>query len=485
MSKLLASGVKSLSVLLRTGRLSVAELIAECRLALQQASPLNALIGHADEALIASQVETAQAAIDAGEGGLLTGIPLVHKDIFSTRGIRTTCASRMLAEYVPPFDATVVRRLRTAGMVTLGKANMDEFAMGSSNESSFFGPVRNPWDMDRVPGGSSGGSAALVGAAAVPVATGSDTGGSIRQPAAFCGVTGIKPTYGRVSRYGMIAFASSLDQAGVMARSAEDCALVLSAMCGHDPLDSTSDVNAAEDFSAALQGSIRGLRVGVIPAWLDHAGNDIAQILCDTAAWLEKNGASVREVALPHADLAIAAYYILAPAEASANLARFDGVRYGYRCHSPQDLDDLYRRSRSEGFGDEVKRRIMVGTWALSSGYYDDYYRQAQKVRRKVAEDFVRVFEEVDMLLAPVTPEVAFRLGEKPDPLSLYQADVFTIPASLAGLPGLSMPAGFSRGLPVGAQLIAPHFRDSLLLNVAHRFQQESDFHKRMPEITP
>ncbi len=483
MSELFTQGLKKLGERLRSGQLSVAELVAESQQALAGVESLNAVITAADDAAVAAQVAAAQQAIDAGTATPLTGIPLIHKDIFSTRGLRTTCASRMLENYRPPFDATVVKCLQDAGAVTLGKANMDEFAMGSSNENSYFGPVRNPWDPQRVPGGSSGGSAALVAAAAVPLATGSDTGGSIRQPAALCGVTGIKPTYGRASRFGMIAFASSLDQAGVLARSAEDCALALSALCGHDPLDSTSDPRGAEDFGRELHRPLDGLRIGVIPQWLQNTESGIASALEAARAALEKRGASFQEVELPHADLAIAAYYVLAPAEASANLARFDGVRYGYRCKAPKDLDDLYRRSRSEGFGEEVQRRILVGTWALSSGYYDAYYRRAQKIRRLIAEDFARVFQQVDALLTPVTPETAFKLGEKADPVSLYQADVFTIPASLAGLPGLSMPAGFSQGLPVGAQLIGPHFSEARLLNAAHRFQQDSDYHRQIPQV--
>lgn len=483
MSERLRSGLRALGDRLRRGELSVAELVADSRRALQQASSLNAVITETQDAAIEAQAQAAQKAIDEGSAGPLAGIPLIHKDVFSTRDLRTTCASRMLADYVPPFDATVVARLKQAGMVTLGKANMDEFAMGSSNENSFFGPVRNPWDTQRVPGGSSGGSAALVAAGAVPVATGSDTGGSIRQPAALCGVTGIKPTYGRASRHGMIAFASSLDQAGVFARSAADCALVLSAMCGHDPLDSTSDASGPVDYTADLEKPLTGVRLGIIPHWLEKTDPGIACVLEATRKALEKLGAQSVAVDLPTADLAVAAYYVLAPAEASANLARFDGVRYGHRCEEPTDLDDLYRRSRSEGFGDEVKRRILVGTWALSLGYYDAYYRRAQKVRRLIAEDFDRVFQQVDVLLAPVTPEVAFKLGEKTDPVSLYQSDVFTIPSSLAGLPGLSMPAGFSQGLPVGAQLIGPHFSESRLLNVAHQFQQHSDFHTQTPEM--
>ncbi len=482
MSELMRSGLYAIGSRLRAGELSVAEVVAESRRALRQAQPLNAVISEADEAAIDAQAHTAQQAIAEGRAGPLTGLPLIHKDIFSTRGLRTTCASRMLADYVPPFDATVVSRLAQAGMVTLGKANMDEFAMGSSNENSFFGPVKNPWDQQRVPGGSSGGSAALVAAGAVPVTTGSDTGGSIRQPAALCGVTGIKPTYGRASRHGMIAFASSLDQAGVFGRYAVDCALVLSAMCGHDPLDSTSDTSGPVDYTAELEKPLTGLRVGIIPHWLDNTETGIAIAVEATREVLEGLGAQSLPVDLPNADLAVAAYYVLAPAEASSNLARFDGVRYGHRCEAPADLNDLYRRSRSEGFGEEVKRRILVGTWALSSGYYDAYYRRAQKIRRLIAEDFDRVFGQVDVLLAPVTPEVAFKLGEKADPVSLYQSDVFTIPASLAGLPGLSMPAGFSQGLPVGAQLIGPHFSEARLLNVAHQFQQHSDFHLRTPE---
>ncbi|MFT4613074.1 MAG: aspartyl-tRNA(Asn)/glutamyl-tRNA(Gln) amidotransferase subunit A, partial [Bacteroidia bacterium] len=400
-----------------------------------------------------------------------------------TDKLRTSCGSRMLDNFVPPYDATVVKSLRTAGTVLLGKTNMDEFAMGSSNESSFYGPVRNPWDLGRVPGGSSGGSAAAIAARLVPAATGTDTGGSIRQPAAFCGITGLKPTYGRVSRLGMVAFASSLDQGGPMARSAQDCALLLNAMAGLDPLDSTSSKEPVEDFSAGLEGSLDGLRIGLPREYfgdgLDRAtGESITQSLAE----LEKLGATLVDVSLPHSNLTVPTYYIVAPAEASTNLSRFDGVRYGHRCENPKDLHDLYTRTREEGFGDEVKRRILIGTYALSAGYYDAYYKKAQQVRRLIRQDFMDCFDSVDVIAGPTTPGPAFALGEKSnDPISMYLEDVYTLAVNLAGLPGMSIPAGLVRGLPVGLQLIGTHFAESRLLNVAHRFQQATDWHTQLP----
>jgi len=389
----------------------------------------------------------------------------------------------MLDNFLPPYNATVISRLGNAGTVTLGKTNMDEFAMGSSNESSFYGPTRNPWDTERVPGGSSGGSAAAVAAMLAPAATGTDTGGSIRQPAALCGITGLKPTYGRISRLGMVAFASSLDQAGPMARSAEDCALLLNAMAGHDPLDSTSSSEPVEDYTSQLQDSLEGLRVGVPREFFaEGLDPDVARVIQAALAELEKLGAQLKEVSLPHSQLVIPAYYIIAPAEASTNLSRYDGVRYGYRCENPENLHDLYTRTREEGFGDEVKRRILVGTYALSAGYYDAYYKKAQQVRRLVRQDYLDCFQQVDVIAGPTTPGVAFKLdSKKDDPLAMYLEDYYTLAVNLAGLPGLSVPAGQVEGLPVGLQLIGQHFGESRLLNIGHRFQQALDWHRQTP----
>ena len=390
----------------------------------------------------------------------------------------------MLANFISPYDATVVARLRAAGAVILGKTNMDEFAMGSSNETSHFGPVRNPWDPVRVPGGSSGGSAAAVAARLVPAATATDTGGSIRQPAALCGVTGIKPTYGRVSRYGMIAFASSLDQAGVIARTAEDAALLLGAMAGFDERDSTSVDQPVPDYAAALERPLTGLRIGLLKEFFEHGLDPAIDAALRTALEvLRAQGATLREVSLPNLPLSVPTYYVVAPAECSSNLARFDGVRFGHRCENPRDLKDLYERSRGEGFGPEVKRRIMTGTYVLSAGYYDAYYLKAQRVRQLIADDFRRAFGEVDVLIGPTTPTVAFELGAKTsDPVTMYLNDIYTIGANLAGLPALSLPCGFVDGLPVGLQLIGGHFTEERLLNVAHRYQRDTDWHRRAPE---
>lgn len=443
---------------------------------------------HADtlNALITRTAESAReraGEIDAAAQGALSGLPLIHKDIFCTQGVKTSCASRMLDNFVAPYDATVVERLAAAGTVTLGKANMDEFAMGSSNENSFYGAVKNPWNTDYVPGGSSGGSAAAVAAGLAPAATGTDTGGSIRQPAALCGVTGIKPTYGRVSRYGMIAFASSLDQGGCFARSAEDCAHVLGAMAGFDERDSTSVERAVPDYASQLSGDISGLTVGLPREYFAEgleAGS--REVINQAIAELEGLGATVVEIDMPHTELAVSTYYVIAPAEASSNLARFDGVRYGHRCADPVDLDDLYTRSRAEGFGAEVQRRIMIGAYVLSAGYYDAYYLKAQKTRRLISGDFHQAFEQVDLIAAPVTQAPAFKIGEKAnDPVAMYLNDVYTLPASLAGVPGMSVPAGFVDGLPVGLQLIAPWFEEARLLNAAHAFQQATDWHTRRP----
>ncbi|WP_423824136.1 Asp-tRNA(Asn)/Glu-tRNA(Gln) amidotransferase subunit GatA [Salinisphaera sp. SPP-AMP-43] len=443
---------------------------------------------HADtlNALITRTAESAReraSAIDAAAEGALAGLPLIHKDIFCTQGVKTSCASRMLDNFIAPYDATVVERLAAAGTVTLGKANMDEFAMGSSNENSFYGAVKNPWNTDYVPGGSSGGSAAAVAAGLAPAATGTDTGGSIRQPAALCGVTGIKPTYGRVSRYGMIAFASSLDQGGCFARSAEDCAHVLGAMAGFDERDSTSVEREVPDYASQLSGDIAGLTIGLPREYFaDGLESGSREVINQAIAELEGLGARVVEIDMPHTELAVSTYYVIAPAEASSNLARFDGVRYGHRCADPVDLDDLYTRSRAEGFGAEVQRRIMMGAYVLSAGYYDAYYLKAQKTRRLIAGDFHQAFEQVDLIAAPVTQAPAFKLGEKAnDPVAMYLNDVYTLPASLAGVPGMSVPAGFVDGLPVGMQLIAPWFEEARLLNAAHAYQQATDWHTRRP----
>jgi aspartyl-tRNA(Asn)/glutamyl-tRNA(Gln) amidotransferase subunit A len=435
------------------------------------------------EDLAITQAQAADARRAAGETGPLLGAPLAHKDLFCTKGIRTSCASRMLDNFKAPYDATVVARLAAAGTVTLGKTNMDEFAMGSANESSHYGAVKNPWRLEHVPGGSSGGSAAAVAARLLPGATGTDTGGSIRQPAALTNLTGLKPTYGRVSRWGMIAYASSLDQAGPMARTAEDCALLLQGMAGFDVNDSTSIDEPVPDYSAGLNASLQGLRIGV-PKEYFGAGLDprIADLVMASVDELKKLGAVVKEVSLPNLQHAIPAYYVIAPAEASSNLSRFDGVRFGYRCEEPKDLTDLYKRSRGEGFGPEVQRRIMVGAYALSAGYYDAYYLQAQKIRRLIKNDFMNAFAEVDVILGPTTPNPAWKIGAKnADPVSAYLEDFYTITANLAGLPGLSMPAGFAEGLPVGVQLLAPYFQEGRLLNVAHQYQQVTDWHTRSP----
>jgi len=444
---------------------------------------LNAFINVcADEALAAA--EAADRRRERGEAGPLTGIPIAHKDIFCTAGIATTCGSRMLENFVPPYDATVVQRLADAGVVCVGKTNMDEFAMGSSNETSYYGPVRNPWDVERSPGGSSGGSAAAVAGGLVVAATGTDTGGSIRQPAALCGVTGIKPTYGRVSRWGMIAFASSLDQGGVLALNAEDAAMLLTAMSGFDPRDSTSAEEPVPDYVAALHGELAGRRIGIVREFFDD-GLDAgcAAAVREALGVLESQGAELVEVSLPKIGLSVPTYYIVAPAEASPNLSRYDGIRFGYRHPDAATLEELYKLTRKEGFGAEVKRRILTGTYVLSAGYYDAYYLKAQKVRQLIADDFRRAFAEVDLLAGPTVPTPAFRLGEKlDDPVQMYLNDIYTIGANLAGLPAASVPCGFVDGLPVGLQLIAPAFGEALLLNAAHRYQQASDWHHAQPE---
>ncbi|MFW2404090.1 MAG: Asp-tRNA(Asn)/Glu-tRNA(Gln) amidotransferase subunit GatA [Gammaproteobacteria bacterium] len=449
---------------------------------------LNAFITvTADEALAAADAADARLAV--GEGGPLTGVPIAHKDIFCTRGIRTTCGSHMLSNFVSPYDATVVENLAAAGVVVVGKTNMDEFAMGSSNETSYFGPVANPWDYERSPGGSSGGSAAAVAAGLVPAATGTDTGGSIRQPAALTGLTGFKPTYGRVSRYGMIAFASSLDQAGTFTLTAEDAALLMTAMAGFDSRDSTSADKPVPDYRQALDPrhgeGLAGKRVGVPKEFFDD-GLDGASAECVKAAVaeFEKLGALVEEVSLPHIGASVPTYYIVAPAECSSNLSRFDGVRFGHRAEGATDLESLYKLSRKEGFGDEVKRRIMTGTYVLSAGYYDAYYLQAQKARQLIADDFRKCFESVDIIAGPTAPTPAFRLGEKvDDPVQMYLNDIYTIGVNLAGLPGASVPCGFVDGLPVGLQLIGPAFGEEAVLNFAHQYQQQTDWHRQAPAL--
>ena len=468
-----------LSELLRNREISSLEL-TECFLKrTDQLNPaLNCYITvTADQAL--EQARQADVLLKQGNAGPLTGIPIAHKDIFCTDGIRTSCGSRMLDNFIAPYDATVISRLKQAGMVTLGKTNMDEFAMGSSTETSYYGPTRNPWDMERVAGGSSGGSAAAVAAGLAPIATGTDTGGSIRQPAALCGITGLKPTYGRVSRYGMIAFASSLDQGGPLARTAADAAMLLTAMSGFDPHDSTSAEQADEDYSATLDGDIAGLKIGLPREYFgNNLDGDIHRIINTAVGQLEAAGAHVSEVSLPNTHLSVPAYYVIAPAECSSNLARYDGVRFGYRCDQPRDLADLYCRSRSEGFGREVKRRIMTGTYVLSAGYYDAYYLKAQKIRRLIRDDFQKVFDDVDVIISPTTPATAFRLSEKlDDPVSMYLNDIYTVSVNLAGLPAISVPAGFINDLPVGMQVIGNYFSESCLLNLAHQFQQMTDWH--------
>ncbi len=431
-----------------------------------------------------NSAKAADARIAAGTAGLLTGIPIAQKDIFCAEGWRTTCGSKMLANFVSPYDATVIHKMETeAGLVSLGKTNMDEFAMGSSNETSFFGPVRNPWDQARVPGGSSGGSAAAVAARLAPAATGTDTGGSIRQPAALCNLTGLKPTYGVVSRYGMIAFASSLDQGGPMAASAEDCALLLNTMAGFDEHDSTSLDRPQEDYSRDLEKPLAGLRIGLPKEFFgEGCAAEVMAAVRAALAEYEKLGATTVEVSLPNSHLSVPAYYVIAPAEASSNLSRFDGVRYGYRAPEYGSLDDMYMKSRAQGFGAEVKRRILIGAYVLSHGYYDAYYLQAQRIRRLIANDFVEAFKDCDVIMGPTSPTTAFKLGEKAaDPVQMYLSDIYTIAVNLAGLPGMSVPCGFVGGLPVGLQLIGNYFTEAQLLNVAHRYQQATDWHQRRP----
>ncbi|HZV54923.1 MAG TPA: Asp-tRNA(Asn)/Glu-tRNA(Gln) amidotransferase subunit GatA, partial [Rhodocyclaceae bacterium] len=476
--------LKELSAALAARKISAVELATLFLDRIESRNPaLNAFITIDRERTLAA-ARAADERRSKGEGGPLLGIPLAHKDIFCTEGWLTTCGSKMLANFVSPYDAHVVSQLKAAGMVTLGKCNMDEFAMGSSNETSHFGPVRNPWDTSRVPGGSSGGSAAAVAARLAPVATGSDTGGSIRQPAALCGLTGLKPTYGVVSRYGMIAFASSLDQGGPMAKSAEDCALLLNAMAGFDARDSTSLDRPVEDYTRDLAKPLAGLRIGLPKEFFGAGMDDDVRGAVDAALdQYRKLGAATVDVGLPNSGLSVPAYYVIALAEASSNLSRFDGVRYGHRAAEYGDLIDMYCKSRAQGFGEEVKRRILIGTYVLSHGYYDAYYLQAQKIRRLIATDFQEAFKTCDVIMGPTAPSVAFRFGEKSaDPVQMYLSDIYTIAVNLAGLPGMSIPCGFGQGdMPVGLQLIGPWFGEAAMLNIAHRYQQATDWHRRSP----
>lgn len=448
----------------------------------QHDAELNCFISVTEDTAI-EQAKAADSRIAKGEQGSLLGVPIAHKDIFCTDGVRTSCGSLMLDNFVPPYNATVVENYQRDGAVMLGKTNMDEFAMGSSNETSYYGKVLNPWARDCVPGGSSGGSAACVAARLAPGATATDTGGSIRQPAALCGITGIKPTYGRVSRWGMIAFASSLDQGGVMATTAEDAAILLNSMASFDSKDSTSIDLAVPDYTANLNDSLDGATIGVPKEYFSEGLNAGTQKAVEDAIKVyEKLGATIKSISLPHTHLAVPAYYVIAPAEASANLSRFDGVRYGYRCEQPENLEDLYKRSRGEGFGDEVKRRILVGTYALSAGYYDAYYKKAQQVRRLIKNDFDNAFKEVDFILGPTSPSPAFPFGSKSDdPIAMYLEDIYTIATNLAGLPGMSIPCGLVDDLPVGLQLIGNSFEEARILNAAHCFQKETDFHTLQP----
>ena len=482
---MIAASLKELSQALAAKQVSSVELATLFLDRIERLNPeINAFVT-IDREKSLKMAREADARIAAGNAGPLTGVPVAQKDIFCAEGWTTTCGSKMLSNFVSPYDATVIRKMHAeAGLVSLGKTNMDEFAMGSSNETSFFGPVRNPWDRTRVPGGSSGGSAAAIAARLAPAATGTDTGGSIRQPAALCNLTGLKPTYGVVSRYGMIAFASSLDQGGPMAASAEDCALLLNVMAGFDERDSTSLDRPAEDYARDLERPLAGLRIG-LPREFFGEGCDagVMAAVQEAIREYEKLGATTVEVSLPNSHLSVPAYYVIAPAEASSNLSRFDGVRYGYRAPDYGSLDDMYAKTRAQGFGGEVKRRILIGTYVLSHGYYDAYYLQAQRIRRLIADDFVAAFRQCDVIMGPTSPTTAFKLGEKAaDPVQMYLSDIYTIAVNLAGLPGMSIPCGFAGGLPVGLQLVGNYFGEARLLNVAHRYQLATDWHRQVPE---
>lgn len=475
--------IKELATGLRSKKFSCIELTQVFLDRAKQFEDLNCYITVCEESAL-NAAKQADVNLKGGDAPLLTGIPFAHKDIFCTEGILTSCGSKMLHNFVAPYSATVVEKLDAAGAVMLGKLNMDEFAMGSSNETSYYGAVKNPWQTDSVPGGSSGGSAAAVAAKLCVAATGTDTGGSIRQPASHCGITGLKPTYGRVSRYGMVAYASSLDQGGPMARSAEDAAILLQAMAGFDSKDSTSVDLPVPDYQAGLNDDLAGLTIGLPKQFFGEGLNgEVAKTLDSAIQEFRKLGANLAEVSMPSLDLAIPAYYVIAPAEASANLSRYDGVRFGYRCENPQDLTDLFTRSRGEGFGREVKRRILMGTYALSAGYYDAYYLKAQKIRRLISDDFKRVLAEVDVIMGPVAPSTAFKIGEKiGNPIEMYLSDIYTIAVNLAGLPAMSIPSGFAGGLPVGLQIIGNYFAEAQLLNVAHQYQLATDWHKQTPK---
>ena len=484
--------VTELSAMLQAGEVSSVELtqyfldrIKNCDV------KLNSFITVSEEQALA-QAKASDEKLKAGNAPLLTGVPIAHKDIFCTYGVKTSCASKMLDNFISPYDATVVTNMREAGVVMLGKTNMDEFAMGSSNETSYYGAVKNPWNLKAVPGGSSGGSAAAVAARLAPAATGTDTGGSIRQPAAFCGITGIKPTYGRVSRFGMIAFASSLDQAGPMGQSASDCALLLNAMSGFDEKDSTSIEKEVPDYSADLDKPLAGLRIGLPKEYFENKDGgmnaEVESVIQTALDQYKAMGAELVEIELPNSNLSVPVYYVVAPAECSANLSRFDGVRYGYRCEDPKDLNDMYTRSRGEAFGQEVQRRILVGAYALSSGYYDAYYLKAQQLRHLISDDFKKAYEKVDVIMAPATPDTAFNIGEKSDdPIAMYLSDIYTIAVNLAGIPAMSIPVGFvnsssNESMPVGMQIMGNYFEEARLLNVAHKYQQVTDWHTRLPE---
>ena len=478
--------LKELAASLQAGEFTSVELTQSYLDRIEADDRLNCYITVNAETSLA-QANEADRRIQSGQATALTGIPLAQKDIFCTEGTLTTCGSKMLYNFVSPYNATVIEHFNDAGSVMLGKTNMDEFAMGSSNETSYYGAVRNPWSTDRVPGGSSGGSAAAVAARLAPAATGTDTGGSIRQPAALCGITGLKPSYGRVSRYGMIAFASSLDQGGPMTRSAEDAAILLQTMAGFDERDSTSVDHPVPDFAASLDADLNGLKIGMpVEFFNQDLDSGIADIIMAALKEYEKQGAELVEISLPNSHLSVPCYYVLAPAEASSNLSRFDGARYGYRAEDYTNLVDMYEKTRAEGFGDEVKRRIMIGTYALSAGYYDAYYLKAQKIRRLIADDFTRAWSQCDVIAGPTSPNTAFRLGDKTDdPVSMYLNDIYTISVNLAGLPAMSIPAGFdASGLPVGLHLIGQYFDEARLLNVAHRYQQTTDWHLRTPEAS-
>ena len=492
MSNYHTKSVTELSAMLQAGEVSSVELTQYFLDRIKSNDDkLNSFITVCEKEALA-QAKESDEKLKAGNAPALTGVPIAHKDIFCTNGVKTSCGSKMLDNFISPYDATVVTNMRNAGVVMLGKTNMDEFAMGSSNETSFYGAVKNPWNLKAVPGGSSGGSAAAVGARLAPASTGTDTGGSIRQPAAFCGITGLKPTYGRVSRFGMIAFASSLDQAGPMGQSASDCALLLNAMAGFDEKDSTSIEKDVPDYFAALDSAdldkpLDGLRIGLPKEYFAHSeggmNNDVEAAIKTALDQYKAMGAELIEIELPNSGLSVPVYYVVAPAECSANLSRFDGVRYGYRCEDPKDLNDMYTRSRGEAFGAEVQRRIMVGTYALSSGYYDAYYLKAQKLRHLISDDFKKAYEKVDVIMAPATPETAFNIGEKTDdPISMYLSDIYTIAVNLAGIPAMSIPVGFANGMPIGMQIMGNYFEEAKLLNVAHQYQQQTDWHTQLPE---